>query len=263
MKFRPALTFCGCFSLVAGVLLACAITLITGIFLICIGSSEERLDFVSMPVSPNAQVCMASWGFIGIILAVYGGMGAFFRIEANLKIFFWYQVPTLILGSSLPISFLTSGSLCKAIVDERIQRMGSSFACGFADTFAVMWLLILQLVHAYLVYIVWSAGEEIARNPYPELGRYQTALKSVKQPEQPGKNPLGPSRAIPGGLQHAGASMSPHILAPPSKGVVVSGPQQHHMPALPVPSVVTGPPLHHFAAGPPVVAANNTRDYHR
>merc|ERR1719326_679403 len=150
MKFRPAQTFFGCFSLLSGV------------------------------------------------LAVYAAMGAYFRIEANIKIFFFYQAWSLVFGLSVPVNFLVSGSLCKSIVDERLQRMGSSFACGFADTFFLMWLLILGLVHAYLVYIVWSAGEEIRRCPYPELERYRHALKAVKNPDHTGKHPVGPSRAIPG-----------------------------------------------------------------
>jgi hypothetical protein len=106
-------------------------------------------------------------------------------MESPLRIFFFYLLVSFFFGISIPIWFLASGSLCDTVVTPEVQQMGSSFVCGLTDTFTFFWTLILGVLHAYLVYIVWSAAEEIAEAPQPELMKYSDALKNVYMPAPP------------------------------------------------------------------------------
>mmetsp|Transcript_88343 Transcript_88343/g.248849 ORF Transcript_88343/g.248849 Transcript_88343/m.248849 type:complete len:269 (+) Transcript_88343:47-853(+) len=198
MKLLPSRTCCGCLSVQSGVEVICLLTILVSIWLIAICSSQESIRLQGVVVSPTLQVLAASWGFVGIALSINAGVGAFFRIEAPLKAFFWYQVASCMLGMVIPCWFLISGSLCETVVDSNVRRLGSGFVCGFADTFFFVWLVIVGGIHAYLVYIVWSAGEEICRNPFPELERYRLALKGARAPAPPRQHPLAQNRAVPG-----------------------------------------------------------------
>lgn len=198
MKIRPSQTFCGCFTLSVGVEVISAITILLGIGVIAICDSQESLRVSGVTVYPHVQVMLATWGFLGIVTAVNAGVGAVYRIEAAIKIFFFYQAISFTCGFLLPLMFLVSGDLCDTVVDHEVQRMGSAFICGFADTVFFAWLLIVGIIHAYVVYIIWSAGEDIARNPYPELSRYQSSLKGIDHLEPEGRFPFNNSRAMPG-----------------------------------------------------------------
>merc|ERR1719356_1105763 len=116
-----------------------------------------------------------------------------------MRIFFWYLMISFFFGMIIPVWMLLTGSVCNVVVDKEVQEMGSAFVCGFTDAFVMMWSLLGATFHAYLLYVVWSAAEDIARAPYPELMRYSDALRNVKVPEPPqGGYPLSSVRAIPG-----------------------------------------------------------------
>lgn len=139
--------------------------------------------------------------------------------------FFWYQVVSVLLGLYLPVSFLLSGSLCDTMIDNEVQRLGSSFICGFTDTFFFMWLLIIGVIHSYFVYIIWSAKEDIGKNPHPELERYRQALATVKAASPPGEMPLNQKRSIPS----ADFRYAP-MPAPSPKQVMVAPPRAVSVP---------------------------------
>jgi hypothetical protein len=206
--------------------------------LLALASSQDSLRWKGLSISTSAQVFAATWAFLGIPLAINAGVGTLYRIEACLKIFFFYQAASLVLSLAIPVMFLMSGSLCDSMVDSEVQRMGSSFVCGFMDTFFFVWLLICGTIHAYLVYIVWSAGEEIASNPYPELQRYREALSKVNGPTPPGKHPLNPRRSMPAAvMKHAPLPASPRQYATSNKQMSVAAPIIAQGPSLVAPPV--------------------------
>merc|ERR1719198_2267233 len=143
--------------------MACMLSLLVNITVIAICSSEEPVRAFGMSISPTFQVMAASWSFIGIPITVAAGVGALHRIEQNIKVFFWYAAASLVPGVCIPIYFVFSGSVCNSTVDPELQRMGAAFVCGFTDTFVLMWTLLMGLLHAYIVYIVWSAAQEIEK----------------------------------------------------------------------------------------------------
>jgi len=201
MKVRPSHTCCGCMSLLVGVEVICLCTLLTCISIISSVSSKGTLKVSTFHVSSTLQVIIGSWAFIGIPITIAAGVGALYRVELPLRGFFFYLLISFFFGVGIPLYFLASGSLCDTMVTPEVQRMGSSFVCGFTDTFTFFWTLIFGVLHAYLIYVVWSAAEEIAEAPYPELMKYSDALKNVYQPDAPAnyQYPMGGPRAA--GLQ--------------------------------------------------------------
>jgi len=175
----------------------CLNTLVTCISLIAISSSEKPIQIAAVEVSPNVQVAAAAWAFVGIPITLAAGVGSLYRIELNIRLFFWYLVVSFFFGVTIPIWFMASGSICSTVVSAEVQRMGSAFVCGFTDTATFFWTMIGGLIHMYIIYIVWSASEEIAATPYPELMKYSDALRGVKLPAPPaGPYPMN-KRAIP------------------------------------------------------------------
>jgi len=129
-------------------------------------------------IAPMTQVFFAGWGLLGIPFIIGAGVGMLYRIESQLRMYFWYSLATFFLHLVWWLSFLFNGELCKTIVGKDVQRMGNAFVCGFTDTFVFFWMLIGILINLYCVYIIWSAAEEAGRSSYPELMKYSKALKS-------------------------------------------------------------------------------------
>merc|ERR1719361_3130686 len=81
----------------------------------------------------------------------------------------------------------------------------------------VMWALILAAINLYIIYIVWSAAEEIANAPFPGLAQHRDRLKDVHGPVKPsGPYPLPVGRAEPmPGADPPPSTMKPEQAAGP------------------------------------------------
>jgi hypothetical protein len=150
---------------------------------------------------------LGTWAFIGIPVAISAGVAALYRYEMPLRAFVAYGIVSFFLLVGVPMYMLASGSLCDSVVTPEVQRMGSAFVCGFTDSLTFFWTLIFGAVDAYLIYVVWSAAEEVGEAPYPELMKYSEALKNVYIPDAPANYdyPMGAPRAaaFPGGPDSA------------------------------------------------------------
>lgn len=207
MKVRPSHTCCGCVSLLIGVECICLITLLTCISILSSVSSKGTLTISTFHLDSTTQVALGTWAFIGIPMAITSGVAVLYRVEMPLRAFFFYLLVSFFFGVGIPLWFLASGSLCDSVVTPEVQKMGSSFVCGFTDTFTFFWTLVLGCLHGYLIYIIWSAAEEIAEAPYPELMKYSDALRNVYQPD-----PL-PNYQYPMGGPRS-AAMQPNTMDP-------------------------------------------------
>lgn len=219
MKVRPSHTCCGCVSLLIGVEFICLLTLLSLICVLSIVSSKGTLTIGTFHISPTLQVAMGSWAFVGIPIVIAAGVAALYRIEVPLRIFFLYLIVSFFFGIGVPIWFLTSGSLCDQVVSREVQRMGSSFVCGFTDSLTLFWTLIIGTMHAYVIYIVWSAAEEIAEAPYAELMKYSDALKQVYVPDAPPDMQYTTGRPRAAALANPEGMMNPGMLGRSYGGV--------------------------------------------
>lgn len=231
---RPSHTCCGCVSLTIGVEFICLLTLLTCISILSSVSSRSEVKVSTFALPPEVQVVLGSWAFVGIPVAISSGCAVLYRVELPLRAFFMYLLVSFFFGVGIPLWFLLSGSLCETLVTPEVQKMGSSFVCGFTDTFTFLWTLIFGVLHAYLIYIVWSAAEEIALAPYPELMKYSNALKHVYQPEAPAnfQYPLGEQRAA---ALEPGMGRNPGLMAP-SYGTNIPG--MMPPPGMPMPQMM-------------------------
>merc|ERR1719271_508150 len=103
--------------------------LISNICLISIASSVEPIELVGISISPTVQVLNAAWALGGIPVIIGAGVGAVYRIESHLRLYYWYLVMTLILDAFWWAAFLVSGSICGSAVSQDVQRMGTAFVC--------------------------------------------------------------------------------------------------------------------------------------
>jgi len=172
--------FCGCVSLVTGVEAVAFITLLYCVCTISLCSSKESLAIFGVVIHPFFQVIAGTWALLGIPLAINAGVGVLYRIEFSLRMFFYYQCVSLLAGLLFPIALILSGSLCATVADKAVQRMGTSFACGVVDVFTFFWLALVGIIHAYLIYVIWSAAEDIRECPFPELEKYRQNLKASR-----------------------------------------------------------------------------------
>lgn len=216
-------------------------TLIGCIILISICSSSQVVKISTVSVSPTIQVVLGSWAFLGIPIAITAGVSALYRIEIPIRIFFFYVLASF-LCNLVPLWMLLSGSICDSMISREVQQLGSAFVCTFTDSFVFCWMLIGIVIHAYIAYIVWSAAEEIAECPFPELMRYSNALKGVFMPNPAlGAMPLN-SRAV-------AMNMPVGPLMQPSFGVSASPFATSALGAEVVPRMNVGVPT---PVGPPV-----------
>mmetsp|Transcript_106892 Transcript_106892/g.185710 ORF Transcript_106892/g.185710 Transcript_106892/m.185710 type:complete len:285 (+) Transcript_106892:96-950(+) len=181
MNLRPSRTCCGCCSLLVGMEAICLFTLIGCITIMSICSSSSVVKISTIAVSPTVQVILGSWCFLGIPIAITAGVAALYRIEIPIRVFFFYILASFACNF-VPLYMIFSGSICDSVISKEVQQLGSAFVCTFADSFVFCWLLIFAVTHAYVAYVVWSAAEEIAESPFPELMRYSGALKGVFMP---------------------------------------------------------------------------------
>jgi len=210
MKVRPTHTCCGCCSLLIGVEVTCLLTLLVDIWLIAICSSSEPINIFHMEVPTWLEVAAATWAMIGIPIVINAGVGALYHIETNLRLLQWYLIISFAFGVVIPLYFLISGSVCDSVVSPEVQKLGSSFACGFTDTLALTWSMIFGMIHLYIIYVVWSAAEEIAHSPFPELMNYSDALQGIFLPKPPtGPYPMNMRAVAMGGRQSHFQTMPP------------------------------------------------------
>lgn len=179
---KPAESCLG-FSLLVGVEAVCLVVLVVAVLFIAVCSSTEPLQIGGLEISPTVQVFAASWAFVGIPLDVAAGVAALHRIEQALRLFFFYMLATLgILLVMVLVWFIFANSLCDLAVHPDLQSQGTAFVCGFANTFVFVWALILFMSLGYTVFVIWSAAEEVRKNPHPELRRFEEHLSSVRLP---------------------------------------------------------------------------------
>eukprot|EP00933_Yihiella_yeosuensis_P049993 TRINITY_DN47762_c0_g1_i1.p1 TRINITY_DN47762_c0_g1~~TRINITY_DN47762_c0_g1_i1.p1 ORF type:complete len:280 (+),score=39.33 TRINITY_DN47762_c0_g1_i1:101-940(+) len=198
LKFHPCHTAFGVCTLFVGVEASVLVGLILEVIAISICSADQAVKIGGLKLSPTIQVICASWAFIGIPVTVSAGVGALYRIDHLVRIFFWYLLCSFPLGVLIPLWLLMNGDVCDTVVDAEVQRMGSAFVCGFTDTFVFMWTMVAGLFHLYVTYVIWSAAEDIRESNYPILSKYANKMQNVA--EKPTKGSAEPYTSY--GTQH-------------------------------------------------------------
>ncbi|CAE7658906.1 adhC2 [Symbiodinium necroappetens] len=160
---------------------------------------------MGLKVSPEIQVICASWALAGMPVVIAAGVGVLYHVDHLLRTLFWYLVISFPLGISVSAWLLLSGKVCDSVVEDEIQRLGSVFVCGFTESFVFMWTTVAALLHAYLIYVVWSAAEEITEMTYNSvsLSAYSNKLQFMASMGQAAPE----VKSVP--VMNPGVSMAP------------------------------------------------------
>jgi hypothetical protein len=250
--------FCGCVSLVTGVEAVAFVTLLYCVCTISLCSSKESLAIFGVVIHPFFQVIAGTWALFGIPLAINAGVGVLYRIETSLRMFLYYQSVSLLAGLLFPSALILSGSLCATVADKAVQRMGTSFACGVVDVFTFFWLALVGIIHAYLIYVIWSAAEEIRVCPFPELEKYRQHLKENRF--MPAKGPQAQTgfREDVAQMQVRAYGAAPVIGALPPQ-MMVSQPVPTMMVSQPVPKMMVNSNYANYGMPSQVIQATSPR----
>lgn len=178
MKLRPTNVFCGCATLLFGVEICALLNLIGCIFIIATVSSVHTIRIAGMNMTADLQVLNAAWALLGIPIIVGAGVGAVYRIESHLRLYYYYLWSSFFLSTAMLINILTVGDLCRSAIPDEVKQMGESFVCAITDSFVYFWIFIIGSIHLYFIYVVWSAAEEILRTCYPALLSYKERLQT-------------------------------------------------------------------------------------
>lgn len=219
MKIRPLTDVLGCCNLLIGVELICLIAIIVDVLIISTCSSRLPLTVLGTTITPGLQVPVAAWAFIGIPIAVNAGVGMVYHMPNSVRLFYWYLVWSLPCIIYVPVVLLVSGSVCDSVVSKEVQHMGSMFVCGFANTFVLLWALMLLGLHLYTMWIVWSAAEEAVQSSKLSLTMYgkqlQGMLSEPRMPE-PGTYIVNANQTLQNPATYVAKSAS--AFSPPAGG---------------------------------------------
>eukprot|EP00391_Amoebophrya_sp_Ameob2_P009136 CAMPEP_0178985220 /NCGR_PEP_ID=MMETSP0795-20121207/2033_1 /TAXON_ID=88552 /ORGANISM="Amoebophrya sp., Strain Ameob2" /LENGTH=223 /DNA_ID=CAMNT_0020676157 /DNA_START=150 /DNA_END=822 /DNA_ORIENTATION=+ len=175
---KPANNCCGFFTLLFGVEVICLINLIQAIATVALVSSTEVISIGGVKIPPLTQVLYGAWCLIGIPIVINAGLGAVYRVEGQLRFYFYYLSLQLVLTTAYFIAMLFEGDVCSTVVSVDLQRMGWLHGCvrDLLDADQLGFFV-------YLIYIIWSAAEHVSMSFFPDLVAYKQRLHGqVGQP---------------------------------------------------------------------------------
>mmetsp|Transcript_3500 Transcript_3500/g.8273 ORF Transcript_3500/g.8273 Transcript_3500/m.8273 type:complete len:197 (-) Transcript_3500:136-726(-) len=188
VKIKASSQFCGCCTLLLGVEFVCALHLCITISTIAFISSVHPIEVVGVTFEPWEQIANGAWCLLGTPIIVGAGIGALYRIESQLRVYFYYLCGCFLLDLLYAGNFLFSGTVCASIIAPEVQRLGASFVCGMTDTFFMFWVLVFFVVLGYFIFTVWSAAEEVSRtHHHHEPLLHKEAVQRLLAPQLPGQ----------------------------------------------------------------------------
>lgn len=174
----PAPNVLGICSLTAAVDMVCFVNLIISIYVIAVVDSAKSVIWAGVEISPEMQCLTAAWYLIGIPVAVYGGVGAVYRVEANLQLYYYYLVGCLAV-TVLWIFILLKYSNGCGTVQPQSPMQTASFACNVNNAMTIFWMCIMCLAILFALYLVWSKIDYCRKRLEMDLVRYQEPWQMV------------------------------------------------------------------------------------
>eukprot|EP00928_Gymnodinium_smaydae_P054507 TRINITY_DN38261_c0_g1_i1.p1 TRINITY_DN38261_c0_g1~~TRINITY_DN38261_c0_g1_i1.p1 ORF type:complete len:223 (+),score=45.05 TRINITY_DN38261_c0_g1_i1:80-748(+) len=174
----PAPNVLGGLSLTAAVELLCFINLCVSIGVISMVDSAKSLVMGGMEISSDMQCINAAWFLLGIPAAIYGGVGAIYRVEGMLNTYLYYLVITAFVFGIWTVLIMKYADACTTT-----QSSGSagqaSFACSATNAMTAFWMFVMLLLDFYAIYLVWSKREYVRERQETELIRYAEPWQMV------------------------------------------------------------------------------------
>jgi len=166
--------FLGSFPLVAGVNAVALANLLICLLIICTVSSTEPLRLAGVEFSPSMQLLTATWASIGVFAAIYGGVGAVYRIESQIRTYRSYMIGTLVVEAIWAYKIVTNGSICaKSRSVSAGDSVNNALSCGITNSFGIFWVLVFAGLSLYALFILHAATKQAQNRAATELLRYE------------------------------------------------------------------------------------------
>ncbi|CAD7964987.1 unnamed protein product [Amoebophrya sp. A120] len=180
-RLRPAQTFLGRYSITRGVLVIGFTHLFFCVFFLCSINSTHALNVFGVSINESTQVWFGAWFLLGIPIVIGGGIGVVYRVEFQLRRYYYYLVfNTSFIGLHV-LGVVFSGQLCNATTSPYLRELASTLVCGSTNFLALLWIFIGAVVSAYCTWIVWSAAEEVQMAFFPELEAHLLKLEAERK----------------------------------------------------------------------------------
>jgi len=169
----------GC-SLLTAVEGICLVHLITCIVFVATASSINSIDVAVVRISGYMQCINAAWFLLGIPMIIVGGVGAVFRVEAQLKAYIAYLVGTLAVTIIWLAIFVAYGNACNTIQPASGgYKKQALLVCQASNGMVIFWMLVLVGIVSGAIYLVWSMMVYVRARLLTELLRYQEPWQAV------------------------------------------------------------------------------------
>lgn len=210
--------FLGVFPLSLGVNMLALMNILVSFVIICVCSSTESLNVVDVEITPFWQLALATWASFGVIAAIFGGVGAVYRISRHLHFYLIYLIACTIIEVIMVVYFAVHTSICPRARVASIsasESFGNSFVCGVSQSFSLIIVLACVGITAYGCFVVNAARVEARNRQNTELLRYEEPFKqaaafgSAYMAEQEANAPMAPNlilAARPMGVSYAAAA---------------------------------------------------------
>lgn len=172
--------------LVVGVNVIALVNIIVS--LIVIGNVDSiRSAWVNgMEIPSSTQVWMATWASLGIIAAIFGGVGAYLDVEENLTGYFAYLAVTILLEVCYFARSVHAVSVCSTVRGRPYRTskyydnwpsdgeiaLTNGMMCGVTTGFILFWVLLFLAVTCYAAYMVYSAKGYVKNKVEADLLRF-------------------------------------------------------------------------------------------
>lgn len=235
---RPVDSFCCGTSLDFGVKFIIGCHILSSTFYVATCWANTVFDFQTFGhgVDLFTQVVNCFLALCSIPFIISGVSGIKYQLEIHLRIYLYWLMVTLVMDCTFTGAlFLKSNCVNIAPI---LQAHGGSFACGASRILGVMWLTMLMVLFAYVVYVVWSKCEELAMDNCRKRFDQLESTRLLKDQRR--------MRADPSGLFGVGSlSMTAHpviygsLATPPVCGSAPLWGRKHHETTYPPPVLDT------------------------
>lgn len=170
--------FLGALPLSLGVSLISGVNIVLSIGMISMASSKDGVSIAGVHQDPETMLLGATWAGIGIVAAIFGGVGAVYEIPGHLTVYCVYLGLTIIYELWWALNLSVSGSFCGSVPKSvappgSTMAMQHNFVCGLTNVFAVFVLGTFVAVTGYATYVIFAAKQYITRQTATELLRYR------------------------------------------------------------------------------------------
>jgi len=107
-----------------------------------------------------AQTGNAAWCLFGIPFILSGIYGLYYKLEQNMRVYFWYMTTCLGMDIIYVCAFFYTSEICSTIPDALLIH-GAAAACGIMTAVTYAYMAAHLILTTYFMFTVWSYCEDL------------------------------------------------------------------------------------------------------